>query len=268
MIRKVIVFTPIGVGSLVAGSIARADDLGSVFVSVSKLFVVCMAGQACHVFGFYSAVYVYFTRKNPFRFFAVMPKMWITAFGTSSSAATLSTTIKTCLDAGLSEKVVNFVCPIGCTVNMDGSALERPIVILWIAYVASQPIPLGRHLVVAVICALMSIGASPIPSARVSTLLIMVEAAEVQLTPTVNMLIGFCLAIEWLLDSVRTMVNVTGDTIGVAIVDHMMSDESKEKACCSEGSIANHDLEGSWTPPSRNVREVRLGDKSPAGFSV
>merc|ERR1719343_1453790 len=98
------------------------------------------------------------TRRNPFRYYMGLPKMWLTAFGTSSSAATLSTTTKVCLDLGVSKKIVEFVCPIGCTVNMDGSALERPIVICWIAYVASQPLDFGGQLMVAVICALMSIG--------------------------------------------------------------------------------------------------------------
>merc|ERR1712217_820318 len=104
------------------------------------------------------------TKRNPFRFFANMSRMWLTAFGTSSSVATLSTTIKTCEDAGISKEVVNFVLPIGCTVNMDGSALERPIVVLWIAYMAGQPIPLSEQLMVALTSALLSIGGSPIPS--------------------------------------------------------------------------------------------------------
>merc|ERR1712217_809884 len=134
---------------------------------------------------------------------------------------TLSTTRKCCEDLGISKAAIDFVLPIGCTVNMDGSAVERPIVVLWIAYVAGQPIPLGQQLLVGLTSALLSIGGSPIPSAGISTLVVMLEGANVTLTPEVSMLVAFALAIEWFLDSVRTCVNVTGDTIGVAIIDHL-----------------------------------------------
>lgn len=222
MIRVVILFTPLGVGSLVLGSIAKSDDLSSAMANIGTLFGVVVLGQAIHVFVFYSGVYLAFTRRSPLRYFSGMTSMWITAFGTSSSAATLSTTMKTCEDLGVSRRTVAFVCPIGCTVNMDGSALERPLVVLWIAHVASQSLPFHRQLVVGLIAALMSIGGSPIPSAGVSTLILMVEAAGVTITPTVQMLAGFCLAIEWLFDSIRTAVNVTGDAVGVAVVDSLL----------------------------------------------
>ena len=138
---------------------------------------------------------------------------------------------------------------------MDGSALERPLVVLWIAYVGGHPVQFAGQIVVALIAALLSIGGSPIPSAGVSTLYVMVESAGVPSTPEVELLIGFALAstatadrtrdvhsqpcprlvaccrlaeasaavpVEWLLDSIRTTVNVTGDSVGCAIIDHVM----------------------------------------------
>jgi len=220
MIEKVIIFTPLGVGSLVAGSIAKAQGLTTVMQNLGALFAVVMVGQAIHTFIFYPTLYACFTRKNPMRYLFGLPRAWMTAFGTSSSAATLSTTCKCCEDLGISKEVVEFACPIGCTVNMDGSALERPLVVFWIAHVAGQPIPGGIQAVVAMTSMMLSIGGSPIPSAGVSTLVLMVEAARFKFTPEVETLIAFCLAIEWLLDSVRTSVNVSGDAFGAAIIDH------------------------------------------------
>jgi len=267
MIRQVIIITPLGVFSLVAGSIAQSHDLASAMGNIGKLFLVVVLGQACHVFGAYSSIYAVFTRKNPFRYLAGMPKLWITAFGTSSSAATLSTTIKTCQELGVSKRVANFVLPIGCTVNMDGSALERPIVILWIAYVANQPVPFANQLVVAFMAALMSIGASPIPSAGVSTLLLMVEAAQVPITPQVEMLVGFCLAIEWLFDSIRTAVNVTGDAVGVAVVDALVGgskdddgedDDSARKSSSEERQEEEEDAQAAAAASSATTSAVSV----------
>ena len=64
----------------------------------------------------------------------------------------------------------------GCTVNMDGSALERPIVVLWIAHVAGYPLDFGEQLVVALTSALISVGKAcglrtPWPRPRLSMLI-------------------------------------------------------------------------------------------------
>merc|ERR1712151_95309 len=69
MIRKIIYLTPIGVGSLVAGSVAKAEDVSSIVNNLGVLLIVVVAGQLFHVFGFYSLLYLSFTKKNPFKFF-------------------------------------------------------------------------------------------------------------------------------------------------------------------------------------------------------
>merc|ERR1712048_782183 len=63
MIRKIIYLTPIGVGSLVAGSVAKAEDVSAIVNNLSVLLIVVAVGQLLHVFGFYSALYVLFTKK-------------------------------------------------------------------------------------------------------------------------------------------------------------------------------------------------------------
>ena len=181
MIKRVILLTPIGVGSLVAGSIARAVDVGQVFSALGALLGVVVVAQLVHVFVSDAALYALLTRRNPYRYYIGLPRAWFTAFGTSSSAATLSTTTECVVALGVSEDVARFVLPIGCTVNMDGSALERPITVLWIASVSGVPLSAARQLVVAVTSALLSLGASPIPSAGVSTLVVMIEQASPRL---------------------------------------------------------------------------------------
>ena len=112
--------------------------------------------QLAHVLGTNAAIYAALTRRNPYRYLRGLPRAWLTAFGTSSSAATLSTTLECVVAMGISERTAAFVLPIGCTVNMDGSALERPIVVLWIAHVSGVPVHGARQLLVALTSALLS----------------------------------------------------------------------------------------------------------------
>ncbi len=41
--------------------------------------------------------------------------------------------------------------------------------------------------------------------------------------------IGLILAVDWLLDRFRTMVNVWGDTVGVAVIDKLLSNKLDNK---------------------------------------
>ena len=66
------------------------------------------------------------TRMTPLHFWKGARDALITAFATSSSAATLPITLR-CTEQHLHVKkdIANFVVPLGATMNMDGTALAR-----------------------------------------------------------------------------------------------------------------------------------------------
>ena len=65
MLKSVILFTPLGVGSLVAGSIGSAEDLLDVVTNLGSLLGVALLAQLFHVICFYGGAYWALTRKNP-----------------------------------------------------------------------------------------------------------------------------------------------------------------------------------------------------------
>lgn len=67
----------------------------------------------------------------------------------------------------------------------------------------------------------------------------MVQNASVTLTPRVELLISFCLALEWLLDSIRTTVNVTGDAVGVAVIDHLLQQRTRKTRPMVEAAVVS-----------------------------
>ncbi|MEZ5433481.1 MAG: cation:dicarboxylase symporter family transporter [Verrucomicrobiales bacterium] len=97
-----------------------------------------------------------------------MSQALLTAFSTASSSATLPVTMECATDrAGISRKSVDFVIPIGATVNMDGTALygSRRAAI-FIAQLVGMELSPPQQIIVAVTATLAAIGAAGIPGRR------------------------------------------------------------------------------------------------------
>lgn len=134
------------------------------------------------------------------------------AYSTASSSATLPVTI-TCAEEnlGIDKAVAASVLPLGATINMDGTAVYIGMVALFGAQALGMDVTLGQYVLVALMATLVSIGAAGIPSAG----LILSGAALEQVGIPQAMawaIIGFILPFDRLLDMMRTVTNVTGDT--------------------------------------------------------
>ena len=115
----------------------------SVFTSISKYFLVILAGFAIQLFVIYPLLMKIFS-KVPIRlFFAAIAEAMMVGFGTASSSATLPLVIACCEKRGVSHKVCSFVLPLGATLNFDATALFQVVAVLFLAQaygIAMDPI--------------------------------------------------------------------------------------------------------------------------------
>lgn len=121
--RWVIWLSPIGVFFLILSKLMEMDNILGVFGKLGMYFLTVAGGIIFHGFVILPTLFFFLTRKNPLKFIGNMGQAIATAFGTSSSAATLPVTME-CLEHNnhVDEKVSRFVLPIGATINMDGTA--------------------------------------------------------------------------------------------------------------------------------------------------
>uniref|UniRef100_A0A3B4XRS6 Amino acid transporter n=1 Tax=Seriola lalandi dorsalis TaxID=1841481 RepID=A0A3B4XRS6_SERLL len=85
---------------------------------------------------------------------------------------------------------------------------------------------------------LASVGAASIPSAGLVTMLLILTAVGL---PTQD--ISLLIAVDWLLDRMRTSINVVGDSFGAGIVDHLSKAEAGEVSLTpghTEASVTQH----------------------------
>ena len=67
---------------------------------------------------------------------------------------------------------------------------------------------------------LASIGAAGVPHAGLVMIFIVLDAVGLSGNPQVPLIVGTMFAIDRPLDMMRTMVNVTSDTVGASVIAH------------------------------------------------
>ncbi|GJC99549.1 excitatory amino acid transporter 2 [Colletotrichum higginsianum] len=143
---------------------------------------------------------------------------WLTAWGTASSAATLSVTMRCCRETlKIPETVNKFAVPLGCLVNMDGTAIYFPIVVVFLAQTQGHVLNAADYIIILLLSTLASIGTTPIPSS--SLVLTVMISSSVGIPP--SGMYGVVVAIDWFIDRFRTATNVSGDLFAAVIVTKM-----------------------------------------------
>jgi Na+/H+-dicarboxylate symporter len=182
--------------------------------ALGQFAAVVFAATAFHGLIVLPAIAWLLAGVGPLKFFKAAAQPLITAFITSSSAATLPLSLTTAEQKlGVERAKAAFVLPLGATVNMDGTALFEAIAIIFLAYMFSVPLGTFDIFVVFLVTMLASVGAPGIPSASMAGLQVVMLAVGIPLEG-----IALLLLIERPLDTFRTAVNVEGDLVGCLVV--------------------------------------------------
>ncbi|XP_062387069.1 solute carrier family 1 member 9 [Sardina pilchardus] len=254
MVSMIMWYSPVGIASLICGKIAAIGDLEVVARQLGMYMVTVMVGLTIH--GGIILPFIFFgvTRKNPFHFYSGIFQAWITALGTASSAGTLPVTFR-CLEENLKidKRVTRFVLPIGATINMDGTALYEAVAAIFIAQMNDINLDAGQIVTVSMTATLASVGAASIPSAGLVTMLLILTAVGL---PTQD--ISLLIAVDWLLDRMRTSINVVGDSFGAGIVDYLSHAELAEYDAEGVAAAEGEEEEEEFIPPPPLLTEIDL----------
>ncbi len=205
-------FAPVGVFCLM-GSYVMAKGL-NVFGDLAQYVALLIFVLAFHLFFTYSLILKVFANLNPLIFYKKMKDVALFAFSTSSSAATIPVTLKTVTDElGVKKDVSAFVVPVGATINMDGTAIMQGLATMFIASTVGVDLTFLQYGQIVLLAIVTSIGTAAVPSAGTVTLALILGSLGLPLDA-----IGLILAVDRILDMIRTAVNVCGDAAVSCIV--------------------------------------------------
>jgi len=225
LLVKVMWCTPIAMFSLICYNIAKMEDLWNVFNALGKYVGCQLIGQFVHLTVFYFFFYFLATGKNPLTYFLAIKDAPITALITSSSAATMPVTLRVNKEAKNNADLVKFCIPLGAGMNMDGTSLGFPIMVMFTAQMSNIGVSSATQFEVALLAMVCSLGTAPVPNAGLVFLTMLYTSANI---PSDAQGLGFALinAVDWLIDRVETAQNVTSDSFLCGILSHYYNTEN------------------------------------------
>lgn len=212
IIAVVMEFAPIGVFALITPVVAQNGP--AVLLPLLKLIIVVYAGCALHAILTYSSTVYLFARVTPLQFFKGIAPAMIFAYTTASSSATLPINMKrTEENLGVPKSICSFTLPLGATVNMDGTAIYQGICAFFIAQVYGLELSIGAQLTIILTATLASIGTAGVPGAGMIMLGMVLQSVGLPIEG-----IALIAGVDRILDMMRTMINITGDSACSVIV--------------------------------------------------
>ncbi|MGW3498713.1 dicarboxylate/amino acid:cation symporter [Streptomyces sp. NPDC001020] len=207
----VILLAPIGSAGLIGRAIVQYgwDLLGNYATFTADIYIGC----ALVLFGVYPLLLTFAGKLNPVQFFkGAWPAIQL-AFVSRSSVGTMPVTQQSAIHLGVPKEYASFAVPFGATTKMDGCAAIYPAIsAIFVAQIFDVQLGIKEYLLIAFV--------SVIGSAATAGL----TGATVMLTLTLSTLglpmegVGLLLAIDPILDMMRTATNVAGQALIPVIV--------------------------------------------------
>lgn len=207
---------PYGVAALVFMVVARFGV--DVLVALALYTGVVLIALAAHLVLVLAPLLRLLGRVSPLWFIKAMREVWITAFSTSSSAATLPTTIRVAEEKlDVPRPIAGFVLPLGATINMDGTTIYQIIAVHFVAQVWGIPLDASAYLTLIFVAMLMAIGAAGVPGGVIPLLYVVMVTVGIP-EGVVASGIALILGMDRILDMCRSAINVVGDSTTAVIV--------------------------------------------------
>jgi Na+/H+-dicarboxylate symporter len=200
--------------------------LSMTFTGEAYHIIMVFAKIICIIFVLHIVVLVYefliaggLARKNPLRMLLNMLPAYMTALGTSSSAATIPVTLRQAKKNGVSDEIAGFCIPLCATIHLSGSMMKITCCALTVCLLGELPhdLPLFIHFIM--LLGICMVAAPGVPGGAVMAALgpmagILGFDSEAQ---------ALMIALYIAMDSFGTACNVTGDGALAVIVDKLFA---------------------------------------------
>ncbi len=202
-----------------------------IVIALGAFVLSCIAVMAVHLFGTMSLWLRLWTKWRPRAYFAAIKDVIVTAFSTSSSAATLPAALQNATETlKISPSTAGFVLPLGTTMNMAGTALFEGCVVLFVAQVYGTHLDAGQQLLLVLLAVLSAVAVAAIPGGSLPLIAGLLATFGIPVEG-----IGIILGVDRILDMCRTATNVGCDVTTAVVVDELVKKAEAKQAAAGPG---------------------------------
>lgn len=205
-------FAPLGIFALMAWV---AGEFGlDVLVPLLKLILTVYVGCLLQSLLFFAPVLAFVSKLNPWQFFRNIVNPLLMSFTSSSSAATLPTTLKTAEEkVGIPASIGQFLLPLGMSLNMNGMAVFLGIATVFTANLYGTSLGLTQYLTVILSIILTGMGSGGMPGTGIIAISAVLSSVGLPLG-AIPLLAG----VDRINDMVQTATNVTADMFVATVI--------------------------------------------------
>ena len=217
-LHGVMLLAPVGIFSLVGSGVAQAHlsgNLGANFLALLNFVLILFAGLFLH--GLWQLILVAVLTKQ--RIGDILSKsipVFSTAFGTSSSVATLPIAMEVADELKSKPMATRFVLPLCASINVGGMMLYEVAAALFFSQMLGLDLSLEKQVLLAIACILGGMAEGGIPESSMVSLVVVFRIVNVPLSA-----ISILLPLDRIVDRVRTMVNIFGNMCAAIVVSRV-----------------------------------------------
>ena len=203
-----------GVFALIATAAAK-NGMDTLMSLIWVILAVYIAAFLQFLF-VYTPLISFVARMNPLKFFKGIFPAQVVAFTSQSSYGTLPVTIKSLVEGvGVSENIASFVAPLGSTIGLNGCGGFYPaIVAIFAANVFNVELTIYSYILIVLTAIISSIGIAGVPGSATMSTTVMLAALGLPIEA-----LAMVIAVDSIIDMIRTATNVTGASVAALIVD-------------------------------------------------
>ncbi|MGV1042595.1 dicarboxylate/amino acid:cation symporter [Clostridium perfringens] len=212
--KMVLRIIPYGVFALIATAAAK-NGMDTLMSLIWVILAVYIAAFLQFLF-VYTPLISFVARMNPLKFFKGIFPAQVVAFTSQSSYGTLPVTIKSLVEGvGVSENIASFLAPLGSTIGLNGCGGFYPaIVAIFAANVFNVELTIYSYILIVLTAIISSIGIAGVPGSATMSTTVMLAALGLPIEA-----LAMVIAVDSIIDMIRTATNVTGASVAALIVD-------------------------------------------------
>ncbi|MFY9188185.1 MAG: dicarboxylate/amino acid:cation symporter [bacterium] len=222
MVGIVMQAAPYGVFALMANVTGTVGAIA--LKGIGKMLITQYVAYATVLIVFYPIILKLMAGVNPINHYRNIFPAMVMAFSTQSSSATIPVTMDcTKKRAGVPEDIVNLITPPAATINMHACAAEMPIYALFAAQIYGIPLTIPNFITIVILGVIMAAGVAGVPGGGIimSAVLLQIMGLPLDIVPWIA-------GVYVLIDMPNTMLNVTGDTVGMVYTAAKLGELDRE----------------------------------------